>query len=683
MNHGRIRLGKVTPEPNCAVMIPSTSLLAVTAAAWFGPAPAQFDAAPTGNPYDFRGNDVRVVFVADDGHREERLAYYDAGQWKAWLTAAHPGTYHATLVRNGKAVETPAVTVRLEEAARLRDGFVRREGPRFRLDSGAAFYPIGYNLGWRGPGEPPLPEHLQRMGAAGLNWSRVWACAWDGKNPFVPRAHQAPPVLGEFLPEPLAQWDGIVAAAEAAGVRLQFVLFHHGLVSTRNDSNWAGHPWNRANGGFLDRPQEFFTDPTAKEYQKRWLRYAVARWGHSPAIMAWELFNEVEWVDAVQTDRDWPTVIGWHAEMAAFLRELDPYHHLVTTSAAREQPELYRAMDYFQPHTYPRDVFNGIAGVVPEEGKPWFFGEFGRGTWEQNSDEHLVVRDGIWAGLLSAHAGAAQYWFWDRVLALGLEPEFTRATRLLAWSRLAERGDARPAKVTIDGAPRGPLVFAPGRGWGATTRSRFTLPAAATPENLVQLSSYLQAQNGANAALNPGPLEFAFEAPGAGEVVLTFTSLSGQGAGLRVSVDGVEVQRTSWPAAQEVTVAPTGGRAHQPAPAPLRIPITAGARVLRVENTGPDWVQLDRLEFPAVGRAVQAHAIATHDFALVRVQATAAGLGCVIDLQIEGPEDGAYRLQSMDLNTGTAAERTVELFGGRLRGWTVDAADTALVLTRR
>lgn len=104
----------------------------------------------------------------------------------------------------------------------------------------------------------------------------------------------------------------------------------------------------------------FATDPTAKEYQKRWLRYAVARWGHSPAIMAWELFNEVEWVDAVQTDRDWPTVICWHAEMAAFLRELDPYHHLVTTSAAWEQPELYRAMDYFQPVILHRDVFNGI-----------------------------------------------------------------------------------------------------------------------------------------------------------------------------------------------------------------------------------------------------------------------------------------------------------------------------------
>ena len=139
---------------------------------------------------------------------------------------------------------------------------------------------------------------------------------------------------------------------------------------------------------------------TAREYSRRWLHYAVARWGHSPSVLTWELFNEVEWTDAIQKDHDWPAVVAWHNEMAAFVRSLDPYHHLVTTSSAIDHPELYATMDYYQPHAYPREVFTTLAGTRPLPGKPWFYAESGRGIGEVNKDEGMVVRDGLWAGML-------------------------------------------------------------------------------------------------------------------------------------------------------------------------------------------------------------------------------------------------------------------------------------------
>ncbi len=662
-------------------MFPLASLCALAAATWFGPAQASFDLPAQGNPYDYRANDVRVVFTAADGGREERLAYYDAGHWRAWLTAQTPGVYRATLVRNGVPIDAPAQEVVLPEAARLAGGFVRVDGTRFLLDSGAAFFPLGYNLGWHAEGQPTIPEQLHRMGAAKLNWARVWACAWDGKNPFFTRG-QPFPALGEMVPDVMTQWDGVIAAAEASGVRLQFVLFHHGLFSTRNDANWPEHAWNRANGGFLDQPQQFFTDATAKEYAKRWLRYAIARWGHSPAVMAWELFNEVEWVDLVQVDKNWAPVVAWHGEMADFVRGLDPYRHLVVTSSAREEPALYAKMDYFQPHTYPRDVFTGIAGVAPFPGKPWFFGEFGRGTWEQNEDEYMVVRDGIWAGILSGHAGAAQYWYWDRVTKLGLEAEFTRAGRALELSRLPERREAKPVAVEVVGAPRGPLVVAPGRGWGKTELYRFNLPADATPQKLVLWSSYLNSPTGENAANTREPIEFAFTLPEAGEAEITFTSLSGNGAGLRVWVDGRETATCQWPADKDAVVSPTGGRRHQPAPPPVKVALAAGSRVVRLESLGPDWVQVDRVTISGIGSAVRAHAIGGADFALVRLQATEPGLGAKVDLRVAALADGAYRLQSVDLATGVEATRAVEVVGGVLRGFAVDARDVALVVSR-
>jgi hypothetical protein len=168
--------------------------------------------------------------------------------------------------------------------------------------------------------------------------------------------------------------------------------------------------------------------------------------------MAWELFNEVEWTDAASRDRNWPVIVAWHNEMAAYLRQLDPYRHLVTTSSAKNHPELYAAMDYFQPHAYPKDVFRELAAIKLLPGKPGFFGEFGRGIEKLNEDERGVVRDGLWAGLLSGHAGTAQYWFWERVVQLKLEDEFQRAARMVALSRMPERTNAQPRAVTLDGA---------------------------------------------------------------------------------------------------------------------------------------------------------------------------------------------------------------------------------------
>ena len=244
--------------------MPFASILALTVTTWFGPAQVAFDATIPGNPYDCRANDVRVVFAAPDGHREERLAYFDEGRWKAWLTTTHPGHYHATLTRNGELVAGPAAEVVVPESARLPEGFVHAQGTRFVTDSSQPYFPLGHDLCWRYPDIPPLTELLLRMGAAGMNWARIWACAWDEKNPVLIRHNAYAPAekgtwreaapLGEFLPAALRQWDELVSAAEASGIRFQFVLFHHGLFSTRADANWNEHPWNRANGGFLDKP---------------------------------------------------------------------------------------------------------------------------------------------------------------------------------------------------------------------------------------------------------------------------------------------------------------------------------------------------------------------------------------------------------------------------------------------
>ena len=106
---------------------------------------------------------------------------------------------------------------------------------------------------------------------------------------------------------------------------------------------------------------------------RRKYRYILARWGYSPAIMAFELFNEVENTDAAHQGR-WAEIAAWHREMAGFLRANDPNRHLITTSAipgvALDNP-VWRAVDYFQAHTYPFDVLATTGAPVPEKVKSY------------------------------------------------------------------------------------------------------------------------------------------------------------------------------------------------------------------------------------------------------------------------------------------------------------------------
>ena len=101
------------------------------------------------------------------------------------------------------------------------------------------------------------------------------------------------------------------------------------------------------------------------------LRYFVARYGYSTSIMAWELFNEVQFVDRIREKNDWDTVGKWHDEMAKYVRSIDTNHHLITTSSELDKP-IWNQTDYYQGHGYPASVAGMLAGTPnPTKGKSW------------------------------------------------------------------------------------------------------------------------------------------------------------------------------------------------------------------------------------------------------------------------------------------------------------------------
>ena len=47
----------------------------------------------------------------------------------------------------------------------------------------------------------------------------------------------------------------------------------------------------------LSKPEDLWSNQSAWNYFQRRFRYLIARYGYSPALMAWELWNEVDLTD--------------------------------------------------------------------------------------------------------------------------------------------------------------------------------------------------------------------------------------------------------------------------------------------------------------------------------------------------------------------------------------------------
>ncbi|HXU78066.1 MAG TPA: DUF5060 domain-containing protein, partial [Methylomirabilota bacterium] len=270
------------------------------------------------DPFDYTTADVRVQIQQPDLTTVQLPAFFDGGTtWRARHTPSAPGNYQVLSVSlNGSAVTVNSLQPAAWNVAgpTLSAGFVKVDpanSNRF-LTGVDRYYPVGQNVAWDASSAVTVTSVLAKMGGARENWARVWMDHWDGKNLDWPK------VGANFgtLSLPVAQkWDAILAAAEQSGVHFQMTLQHHGQYSTNVDPNWNENPYNIANGGFLSTAAQFFTNATAKALTKRKLRYAIARWGYSPSIMAWELFNEVQFTEAAQSGQ-WSIVGAWHDEMA-------------------------------------------------------------------------------------------------------------------------------------------------------------------------------------------------------------------------------------------------------------------------------------------------------------------------------------------------------------------------------
>ena len=582
------------------------------------------------NPFDPDVIDITISFVEPDGGEVKIPAFfykdydYIGGRyvngrnpsWKARFASSKTGEYKVGRITiidsSGRTEIEPQINFTCNESAAK--GIIRtdrRDSFYLRYADGRPYLPIGHNVCWLPGGFGDWENYFNSMGAVGENWTRIWMTHfYQGQLLEWSSKHSSGYFdgVGRLSLQMGCKIDRMIELAEENGIAIQLVLQHHGQFSTTTNSNWSQNPYNIANaaadGGFLEKPDDFFTDSEAIRLTKYKYRYIVARWGYSSSILAWELWNEVQYTDGWQNNRT--SVVTWHEEMADYLASIDPFDHIITTSSDSSGFEDIWSlgnMDMIQVHHYGHETigfFKNAASRLSDYGKPVIMGEFGAGRtgnidvpesdyddldepYKTQMMQALPLHNGIWSafGLKSG----ANLWWWDSYIEkLDLYEQF-RALAFYAQGEDPAAHSLSKANLDTTGLPKWVLV-SPGLSdfWAVSTQTEFDVEADGTVAGVENLSAWLHGLSKSDYRSDP---IFNIDLIDGDVLKIHVQEVSGWGKNsLSVSVDSHQVFSSSYPNSSGSFT--------------IEIPLPSGRHAVQIRNTGQDWFQISGYEFKNV-----------------------------------------------------------------------------------
>ncbi len=436
------------------------------------------------------------------GRFEVRFTPREAGVYRWHIEVHYQGVFD-----QDAAVEqavTPAYT--FTAIPRDHPGFVRvsPEDPRFfAFEDGSAFFPIGHNfrsptdlrdwkqvLRQRDPGAPEpvdrgldiYEEYLPRMAAAGENLIEVWMSSWWLGLEWTD-AWKGYHGLGRYSTRNADRLDRLLELCARHGIYVQVVIDNHGKASQGDrkgtdkptgqvDHEWEFSPYNRANGGFLDRPVQLFADdPRVAHHYRNRLRYIAGRWGYATNILGFEMWSELDLIGSKHgRHRDvyaTPAVRNWHERMIRYLNAQDHGGHLVTTHYSGDysfidprmvrMPEIdYIVCDaYHAPNRPLVDLLVATDRFAHRYRKPYMITEFG-GNWNASSWPQLEadLHAGLWTSWMTSAAGTALYWWFEHIDRADLYFHYQALAAYAAGEdrrRGPQEPDLRPWTVSLAG----------------------------------------------------------------------------------------------------------------------------------------------------------------------------------------------------------------------------------------
>ena len=401
-------------------------------------------------------------FEPRDRFAAEELTPVGRPEWRVRVTPREAGEHRVQVsvsLENGK-YRAAAPLIRFVAVPSGERGFVRvsRKDPFFfEFEDGQFLYLLGHNVHtpldlrcWTRifRSEPPPSRGLKlyedlfsKMQQAGENTAEVWMAAWWVGLEWTrrwPHYHGR----GRYSLERAWLLDRLLELAREHGLVVHLVIDNHGKFSTWVDPEWDDNPYRsgEARDG-VGSASEYFTDPTARQYHQRRLRYIAARWAGDPTILGWEVVSEFDLIgDRYGGETPFcrgPEAHNWLHEMVRAWRGFDPYGRPLTNHYSGDFNRVDRvlaessSLDYVvgdayrESPGYARMAYNGAAYFTQFLRKPFWVTEYG-GNWNATSESRLKadLHGGLWSTWMTHYAGTPLFWWYDLVDRRDLYPHY-------------------------------------------------------------------------------------------------------------------------------------------------------------------------------------------------------------------------------------------------------------------
>ncbi len=381
------------------------------------------------NPYLQEQIALDMVLTSPSGKQIVLPCYYVSGKsgelskWSARFTAQQTGTYSYMfrLSERSNVVSESAKGFLKVKSGKGHGLLHTNDNWTLKYDDGTLFRGIAENICWESRDRDDskffseLHEQsdrfnynvmLPQFASNGGNFVRIWMCSWnfpiDRQRDFNNSRYT--PTSDYMNISAINHLDDVVALAESLDIRFMLCIGQGNVYADRS----------------------FFVSEVSKARYKNYLRYIVARWGYSPAIGMWEFFNEIDNIQFRDKNNPIPSedIVNWHAEMSKYLKSIDPYGHIVTTSISHRDLKGLNSvadLDINQKHIYnaTSTIPKTIVDYENRFGKPYVIGEFGREwDWSKNFDDFADEMDadfrrGLWYGVFSPTPITPMSWWWE------------------------------------------------------------------------------------------------------------------------------------------------------------------------------------------------------------------------------------------------------------------------------
>lgn len=363
--------------------------------------------------YDFQGPDQ----LSPDG----------PPAWRLRFTPEIPGHYQWRLIFSDTSGSDQSAWQDLWCTDTLRPGFIRPgKGLYLKQDGGKHFFLIGENMAWSTPegSYAAYQTWIDSLTAYGGNFIKVMMVPWSlslewtntGLGNYAQRQDRARHI------------DWLLDLCRDKGVYVQWCFMIHDELSSATNNTWAQNPYNAALGGPCSSPIDFFTDSTAKHFFYQRLGYIMARWGHHPAILSWEILSEADRVEGYSNNK--PLVTLWLKELTQWLQIHDPHHRMITAGFASSENDPFfwadTAVDYTQIHLYSlipdleAEVYTTAVDYIQTYNKNYILGEYALAhnpdTVFHYDPEGIAFRNALWTSALSGSMGCGKTWWWDNYI---------------------------------------------------------------------------------------------------------------------------------------------------------------------------------------------------------------------------------------------------------------------------